>query len=131
MSVPCTGKADKKIPSHLCVHPGLRVPGTLLDSEQEVTVSAFKRGRRQESMSVNLGQCDKCYYRDMEGETKRGEGIRGGFLEEKTLELQFEVEGERCQPEEEGLACILELRQACTNMANPGKYLTTSILIGK
>lgn len=67
----------------------------------------------------------------MEGEIKRGEGIREGFLEEKTLELQFEVEGGRCQPEEEGLACILGLGQVYTNMAIPGKYLTTSILIGK
>lgn len=41
-------------------------------------------------MSVHLGQCGRCYYGDMQGEIKREDGVREGFLEEKTLKLRFE-----------------------------------------
>lgn len=82
------------------MHLGLCVPGTL---ELEVIILALKRWRRRESVSTNLGLRDKYYYREI----KREEGIREGFLEENAPELRFEGGGGRCQPEKEGLACML------------------------
>lgn len=86
-------------------------------------------------MSVHLGQCGRCYYGDMQGEIKREDGVREGFLEEKTLKLRFEGGGGKCQPEKEGLARILG------GGLNIGRHiriwrcqvtcLITSVLIGK
>lgn len=80
----------------MCVHPG-----TLLGSEQEVLVSALKRQRRQETVSINLGQCGKCYHSGLEKKDQERRGNHGELPGGEDFELRFE------DSEKEGLACIL------------------------